>query len=162
MELLEPRLLLSGESLIGDANRDEIVDDQDIGLIKQQWNISAAPDTLNADLNGDGYVGIEDMNTAYFEHANRVGLPRIAAEKAVGGFEEIHAGFEPEMLARETERCFSCGVCNYCDNCWIFCPDVAIKRLEDEYEVDYDYCKGCLVCVVECPRNCISTREEGK
>ena len=102
------------------------------------------------------------MNTAYFEHSNRVNLPRIAAEAAVKGFEEIHTGFEPEMLARETERCFSCGVCNYCDNCWIFCPDVAIKRLEDEYEVDYDYCKGCLVCVVECPRNCISTREEGK
>lgn len=107
-------------------------------------------------------VGIEDMNTAYFEHSNRINLPRIAAEKAVGGFEEIHAGFEPEMLARETERCFSCGVCNFCDNCWIFCPDVAIKRMEDEYEVDYDYCKGCLVCVIECPRNCISTREEGK
>jgi len=107
-------------------------------------------------------VGIEDMNTAYFEHSNRVQVPRIAADKAVKGFGEIYTGFEPEMLARETERCFSCGVCNFCDNCWIFCPDVAIKRLEDEYEVDYDYCKGCLVCVVECPRNCISTREEGK
>ncbi len=107
-------------------------------------------------------VGIEDMNTAYFEHSNRTAVPRITSEKAVKGFEEIYTGFEPEMLARETERCFSCGVCNFCDNCWMFCPDVAIKRLDDEYEVDYDYCKGCLVCVVECPRNCISTREEGK
>ncbi len=107
-------------------------------------------------------VGIEDMNTAYFDHSNRTTVPRIASDKVIKGFEEIYTGYEPEMLIRETERCFSCGVCNFCDNCWIFCPDVAIKRMEDEYEVDYDYCKGCLVCVVECPRNCISTREDGK
>jgi putative selenate reductase YgfK subunit len=107
-------------------------------------------------------IGFEDINTAYFEHSNRTLLPRIGKEEAVSGFKEIHQGFSPEMLAREAERCFSCGVCNFCDNCWIFCPDVAIRRKEEEYEVDYDFCKGCLVCVVECPRSCISTREEGK
>ncbi len=107
-------------------------------------------------------IGFEDINTAYFDHSNRSLLPRIDHKEAVNGFGEIHLGFSPEMLARETERCFSCGVCNFCDNCWVFCPDVAIIRKEDEYEVDYDFCKGCLVCVIECPRGCISTREEGK
>jgi Pyruvate/2-oxoacid:ferredoxin oxidoreductase delta subunit len=66
------------------------------------------------------------------------------------------------MLRREADRCFSCGVCNFGDNCWVFCPDVAVRRLEAEYEFDYDFCKGCLVCVIECPRCAISTREEGK
>lgn len=107
-------------------------------------------------------IGIEDINTAYFTHSKRNLVPRIPVGKAVGSTSEIYTGFGSELLARESERCFSCGVCNFCDNCWIFCPDVAIMRREDEYEVNYDYCKGCLVCVVECPRNCISTREEGK
>jgi formate dehydrogenase beta subunit len=107
-------------------------------------------------------IGIENINTAYFEHSNRVLQSRIPVEQAIRGFQEIYSGFDPAVLARETARCFSCGVCNFCDNCWVFCPDVAIIRKEDEYEVDYDYCKGCLVCVVECPRSCISTREEGK
>jgi putative selenate reductase YgfK subunit len=107
-------------------------------------------------------VGIEDMNTDYFIHSKRNPVPRIPVDKAKAGFSEINTGFTDELLASEAERCFSCGVCNYCDNCWIYCPDVAIKRHEDEYEFDYDYCKGCLVCVFECPRNAISIREEGK
>jgi formate dehydrogenase beta subunit len=107
-------------------------------------------------------VGIEDINTVYFTHSKRTLPPRIPAGEAVGGFQEIYAGFDRELLHRETDRCFSCGVCNFCDNCWVFCPDVAIIRKDDEYEINYDYCKGCLVCVTECPRSCISTREEGK
>ena len=107
-------------------------------------------------------VGIEDMNVDYFTRSKRNNGPRIPADKATGGFEEIEKGFTPDLLEKEAERCFSCGVCNFCDNCWIYCPDVAIARREDEYEFDYDYCKGCLVCVYECPRNAISVEEEGK
>jgi len=107
-------------------------------------------------------VGIEDMNTAYFTHSKRNEVPRIGVDEAVSGYKEIFTGYDAVLVHREADRCFSCGVCNYCDNCWIFCPDVAIARKEDEYEINYDYCKGCLVCVHECPRSVISTREEGK
>jgi putative selenate reductase YgfK subunit len=107
-------------------------------------------------------VGIEDMNTDYFAHSKRNLVPRIPVADAKSGYREIHTGFTDELLASEADRCFSCGVCNYCDNCWIYCPDVAIARHEDEYEFLYDYCKGCLVCAFECPRNAISIREEGK
>ncbi|OQX85036.1 MAG: hypothetical protein B6D63_03125 [Candidatus Latescibacteria bacterium 4484_7] len=107
-------------------------------------------------------VGFKDMNTAYFTHAKRNEVPRISPEEALSSFDEIYRGFDMALLHREADRCFSCGVCNYCDNCWIFCPDVAISRGENEYEINYDYCKGCLVCVTECPRSVISTREEGK
>ena len=107
-------------------------------------------------------ISIENINLAYFAKAKRVLAPRLAADEALDGYREINAGFDDRMLHREADRCFSCGVCNYCDNCWVYCPDVAVKRLENEYEFDYDFCKGCLVCVTECPRCAISTREEGK
>lgn len=107
-------------------------------------------------------VGIEDMNTDYFTRSSRNLVPRISVEEALKGFYEIHAGYDSELLHKEADRCFSCGVCNFCDNCWIFCPDVAVIRGEDGYEINLDYCKGCLVCVHECPRNALSVREEGK
>ncbi|MCP2605919.1 4Fe-4S binding protein, partial [Candidatus Aminicenantes bacterium AC-335-O07] len=46
-----------------------------------------------------------------------------------------------------------------CDNCWVFCPDLSIIRNE-EYSVNYDYCKGCGICARECPRYVITMEEE--
>jgi 2-oxoacid:acceptor oxidoreductase delta subunit (pyruvate/2-ketoisovalerate family) len=59
----------------------------------------------------------------------------------------------------EAKRCFSCGFCNLCDKCRAFCPDIAIKKNE-EIEIDYDYCKGCGICVQECPTKSIVFENE--
>jgi Pyruvate/2-oxoacid:ferredoxin oxidoreductase delta subunit len=39
-------------------------------------------------------------------------------------------------------------------------PDRFAKPVRSPYEVNYDYCKGCGVCVEECPRFAISIQEE--
>ncbi|MBW1864131.1 MAG: 4Fe-4S binding protein [Deltaproteobacteria bacterium] len=49
--------------------------------------------------------------------------------------------------------------CIDCDNCRLFCPETAVS-VEDTRRIDMDYCKGCGVCVVECPRGAM-TLEEG-
>lgn len=67
-----------------------------------------------------------------------------------------------QRVLSEAHRCFSCGRCNHCDNCWVYCPDAVISRSEGRYEIDYDYCKGCLLCAAVCPRRVISVIEEEK
>ena len=53
----------------------------------------------------------------------------------------------------EARRCLSCGNCFECDNCFGVCPDNAVIKFGSSppYEVNYDYCKGCGICVAECP-----------
>ena len=51
--------------------------------------------------------------------------------------------------------------CNKCGLCWLYCPDIAIKPLENGYyETDLYYCKGCGICASVCPRNAITMIEE--
>jgi NADPH-dependent glutamate synthase beta subunit-like oxidoreductase/ferredoxin len=67
-------------------------------------------------------------------------------------FDEVHMGLDDTA---EATRCLSCGVCNECDYCCTYCPEGVLKRVGHRLEFDYAYCKGCGVCVAECPRNVI-------
>jgi len=47
-----------------------------------------------------------------------------------------------------------------CNRCWWvcseFCPDSAIRVNAEGYpEIDYDHCKGCLICAAQCPPHAI-------
>jgi len=108
-------------------------------------------------------VRLKDLNLDYFEYQKRLKMPKAKVSRRVGSFEEVNLGFSEEMAVEEAGRCFNCGVCNLCDNCYIFCPDVAIHKGEGEFNViDYDYCKGCGICGEECPRDVIVMEEEGR
>jgi len=53
--------------------------------------------------------------------------------------------------------------CVKCLRCWIFCPEGAIVRLDDDsIEINYDYCKGCGICARECKVNAITMEREGR
>ncbi len=73
--------------------------------------------------------------------------------------EEVGGLTFQEVLA-EASRCFSCGHCNACGNCWLFCPDAAIDWTDNAPLINYDFCKGCGICAVECPRSVITLVEE--
>jgi pyruvate ferredoxin oxidoreductase gamma subunit len=52
-----------------------------------------------------------------------------------------------------------------CVRCWwvcsSFCPDGCIAVTEDGLpEIDYDHCKGCMVCVAQCPPHAIEAVPE--
>jgi NADPH-dependent glutamate synthase beta subunit-like oxidoreductase/Pyruvate/2-oxoacid:ferredoxin oxidoreductase delta subunit len=101
----------------------------------------------------------ERLNTAYFKHAPRIEAPMAApAERVTDQKIEVTLAYDQDQAVSESDRCMSCGVCNGCDNCYIVCPDVSVVRDQREnghYSIRTKYCKGCLVCVQECPTGCL-------
>jgi NADPH-dependent glutamate synthase beta subunit-like oxidoreductase len=107
-------------------------------------------------------VHYETLNMMYFRKAGRASRELVPVKQSLGSFDETVLPMDDSKAMKEADRCLSCGVCTECDNCLIFCPDVAISKLKKGYRIDYDYCKGCGICVHECPRNCMSLVEEMK
>jgi len=101
----------------------------------------------------------EGLNAAYFRHAPRTEAPLApAAARRTSQVTEVTLAYSREQALAEADRCMSCGVCNGCDNCYIVCPDVSVQRdarQNGHYSIRTHYCKGCLVCVQECPTGCL-------
>ena len=101
----------------------------------------------------------EGLNSAYFRRAPRTPIPLSpAADRRRSQKVEVTLAYREEQAVAEADRCMSCGVCNGCDNCYIVCPDVSVLRDAREnghYSIRTTYCKGCLVCVQECPTGCL-------
>jgi NADPH-dependent glutamate synthase beta subunit-like oxidoreductase len=101
----------------------------------------------------------ERLNSAYFRHAPRIEAPMSpAAERSRSQTVEVTLAYSRDEAVAESDRCMSCGVCNGCDNCYIVCPDISVMRDAREngaYSIRTGYCKGCLVCVQECPTGCL-------
>ncbi len=78
----------------------------------------------------------------------------------------IHAGATSTKVRTGLWRTMR-PVINYenCSGCaWIcstYCPDGAINVGADGYpDIDYDHCKGCLICVAQCPPHAIESIAE--
>ncbi len=96
----------------------------------------------------------EQLNTWYFTDAPRSVRPQLEIARRQSTFEEVVGGLDESTALYEARRCLSCGNCFSCDNCYGVCPDNAVIKLggrDEPYAFDYDYCKGCGICAVECP-----------
>ncbi len=105
-------------------------------------------------------VSYEDINIDYFTPAPRIKAKSLSLNKQMNPFDEIETTFTIRQVMEETRRCFNCGICNACDNCRIFCPEIAVDLQDGQRRINLDYCKGCGICVVECPRNAMALEEE--
>lgn len=110
-------------------------------------------------------IPLEALNLHYFEHAPRPVEPVLPVEKRDGAA-EVEQSLSGAVVKAEALRCFSCGNCLACDNCWTLCPDMAVLKTQEvasdgsHYVFDYDYCKGCGLCAHECPSGYIAMQEE--
>jgi NADPH-dependent glutamate synthase beta subunit-like oxidoreductase/Pyruvate/2-oxoacid:ferredoxin oxidoreductase delta subunit len=94
-----------------------------------------------------------------FTPRNQRAFRPVTADKVLGDHKEHTWEALAEAAAvAEAKRCMSCGMCFECDNCVIYCPQGAVKRVPKKdaspgrYVVtDYAKCIGCHICKDVCP-----------
>ncbi|HEY5762968.1 MAG TPA: NAD(P)-binding protein [Rhodocyclaceae bacterium] len=137
-------------------------------MIPSQRNVTAAiglgkkaARNIDAFLRGTQYApkpkaevaDVAKMNTWYYSDAPRTIRPMLDVVRRTTGFAEVVGNLDEDNALFEARRCMSCGNCFECDNCYGVCPDNAVIKLGpgNRFKFNYDYCKGCGICVSECP-----------
>ena len=143
--------VLRGPSMVVDALGDGKRAARDIDRLLTNQALADDPEPV--------IMPYEGLNAAYFRPAPRTPVPLSpAAERRRSQRAEVTLAYSREQAVAEADRCMSCGVCNGCDNCYVVCPDVSVlrdARQNGHYSIRTTYCKGCLVCVQECPTGCL-------
>jgi 2-oxoacid:acceptor oxidoreductase gamma subunit (pyruvate/2-ketoisovalerate family) len=112
-------------------------------LFDEQVVEFARPDRARA-------VPASDIRFDHFARSEPARGQHLPAPQRAHTFDEVDQGLKDGL---EAHRCFSCGHCTACDTCLVYCPEGIIRRSGvAPYEVDYTMCKGCGICVTECPR----------
>ena len=95
----------------------------------------------------------DKLNPWYYSDAPKTMRPTLDLLRRQSTFEEVVGGLDETNALFEARRCLSCGNCFECDNCYGVCPDNAVIKLGPgkRFAFNYDYCKGCGLCVAECP-----------
>jgi 2-oxoacid:acceptor oxidoreductase delta subunit (pyruvate/2-ketoisovalerate family) len=100
----------------------------------------------------------DKLNPWYYSDAPKTVRPLLDVVRRTSTFEEVQGGLDETNALFEARRCLSCGNCFECDNCYGVCPDNAVIKLGTgkRFKFNYDYCKGCGICVSECPCGAIT------
>jgi NADPH-dependent glutamate synthase beta subunit-like oxidoreductase len=116
---------------------------------------------IDAWLRGSAYAAppkhepatFDKLNTWYYADAPKTVRPMLDIIRRQSTFDEVQGGLDESNALFEARRCLSCGNCFECDNCYGVCPDNAVIKLGPgkRFEFNLDYCKGCGLCVAECP-----------
>ena len=95
----------------------------------------------------------ERLNPWYYSDAPKTVRPVLDIIRRQSTFDEVVSGLDESNALYEARRCLSCGNCFECDNCYGVCPDNAVIKLGPgkRFQFNLDYCKGCGICVSECP-----------
>ena len=102
----------------------------------------------------------DELFLGHFPYQERIKRTEIgpSAEEVLGHFAERMVGLTDKQAVDEAKRCMSCGMCFECDNCVIYCPQIAVKRTPKSEATmgryvytDYDLCIGCHICADVCP-----------
>jgi NADPH-dependent glutamate synthase beta subunit-like oxidoreductase len=135
-----------------------------VGMGKRAaWQIDRALRAADeASVGDEAEVALNRIATAYYPKQARAATARLAAAERLASDTEVQLGLALEAALAESNRCFSCGTCVFCDNCVNYCPDLAVKRTDHGYRVLDDYCKGCGLCVKECPTGSMKMVEEAR
>ncbi len=89
---------------------------------------------------------------------NKRNIITLDKQSALGNFEDRLGILSQEQAVAEAKRCMSCGMCFECDNCVVYCPQIAVFKvpkgqstLGRYVDTDYNKCIGCHICAEVCP-----------
>jgi 2-oxoacid:acceptor oxidoreductase delta subunit (pyruvate/2-ketoisovalerate family) len=104
----------------------------------------------------------DQINPWYYSDAPKTMQPQLDLARRTSSFDEVQGGLAEDTALFEARRCLSCGNCFECDNCYGVCPDNAVIKLGagKRFAFNYEYCKGCGICVTECPCGAIDMVRE--
>jgi len=125
------------------------------------WGTDSAAVVHNYDNRSGRYVIThKELFLGHFGYVARKkrAITTLTKESALGNFDErLHVLPEADAVA-EAKRCMSCGMCFQCDNCVVYCPQVAVFRVSKSkstvgryVDTDYGKCIGCHICHDVCP-----------
>lgn len=102
----------------------------------------------------------EELFLGYFPTTPRIQRQHveIASDAVLGNFAERLVALDEAQVVAEAKRCMTCGLCNECDSCLVYCPQHAIERVPRKDRApgryvmtDYTKCIGCHICHDVCP-----------
>jgi pyruvate ferredoxin oxidoreductase gamma subunit len=148
------------EGALAKALRDEL---GPLGEALVQRNLDRAQAAYRQMIGVRGVVtGGREANAADYTPPEWISLP---FEDANVSAPVIHAGLTSSAVQTGLWRTLRPVIDHdRCNQCWwvcsSLCPDGAIQVEEGRPTIDYDHCKGCLVCVAVCPPHAIEAQPE--
>ena len=102
-------------------------------------------------------IGPERIKMEFYPEKPRAERSVLSPEERLQRpFDEADLGITREQAIEEATRCFSCGLCFSCENCWMYCQSSCFKKLPEPtvgqyFTVSLATCDGCKKCWEECP-----------
>lgn len=80
----------------------------------------------------------------------------VPAARLTDPHAEVSQGITMEQVLEEASRCFSCGDCFGCQQCWMFCTPGCFTKIEEPepgmyFTQSLDECERCGKCIEVCP-----------
>jgi 2-oxoacid:acceptor oxidoreductase gamma subunit (pyruvate/2-ketoisovalerate family) len=144
-----PNVWTAGDMATGDGTVTHAIGDGRRAAARVLAALDGRPEPARERPAPESLVTPAHVRFSHFEVAAPHREVHRLGEGGALGFDEVNLGLDGPA---EAARCFSCGACTRCDTCLLYCPEGTILRVGDGYRVEGDACKGCGMCVAECPR----------
>ena len=126
-----------------------------------------AAETLHARLRGldpghssDPTLPVIEPESVLFATKNGCGAVHedrlTGQERIAAGMQEVARTITEDQFLAEVERCFSCGSCYGCEQCYMYCTSGCFTKVEapgpgNYFMLNLDQCKECGKCIEVCP-----------
>jgi NAD-dependent dihydropyrimidine dehydrogenase PreA subunit len=86
-----------------------------------------------------------------------VQTPKLPGEERIAlGMTEVAQSITEDQFLAEVDRCFSCGSCFGCEQCYMYCTVGCFTKLEETspgkyFTLNLDECHECGKCIEVCP-----------